>query len=77
MFKKLSRNILFALVVAVILIIIYREYNIKEGFSGGIPGWAIALIVISVAWTIVVVAAGVATYPSSSNKKYNTAKNLN
>ena len=76
MFKKFSRHIVFALVLAVILLIIYREYNIKEGFGGGIPGWAIALIVISVAWTIVVVAAGVATYPSS-NSKSNTAKYLN
>ena len=71
MFKKFSRHIVFALVLAVILLIIYREYNIKEGFGGGIPGWAIALICISVAWTIVVIAAGVATYPSSSNSKSN------
>uniref|UniRef100_A0A6C0DDQ0 Uncharacterized protein n=1 Tax=viral metagenome TaxID=1070528 RepID=A0A6C0DDQ0_9ZZZZ len=29
----MSRNIVFALVVAVILLIIYREYNIKERFD--------------------------------------------
>ena len=33
MIKKFSRNIIFALVVAVILLVIYREYHVEEGFD--------------------------------------------
>jgi hypothetical protein len=33
MIKKFSRNIIFALVVVVILLVIYREYHVEEGFD--------------------------------------------
>ena len=66
MFKKFSRNIVFALLVAVMLLVIYKEYNIKEGFGGGWGPWLLVLGIISVVWIILMVSFSLYSFDKNS-----------